>query len=405
MSCRRPRSLPSSPKLAGQSRTSVRATLVVREDRATRDVLDVRPATEPLFIALLIDTIRPPAGVQPSPLGVPMNATQDYRRGLASFVSTIKGGNPDAQIAILEYAGATVTAIDFTSEAPTLDRFIQRLFPNRQADAVLIEAVVEGARKLGDKPSPRRAIVAVDFNSRDSSAVPAMQQAAEMVNKSGATVWTVSVRNTSASSSHREDVPERGDAVERRHTPDDSRANRPRGDAQERRQQFVVAIHRDVRPTCQRDGEIDADGDGQGWQGAADAVDAMRQSRNEYSPPYLRSARHPITTRTSLGFGAGVRSMKYTCCPSGDTSYCVPQCPAPMSGTLSALATPSVSSPVDWRSTDRPRRRPPRLTKRISRPSRRQTGWLPPSPDTTRRLGWPDIARTETTGRPVSCDT
>ena len=179
--------------------------LVVREDRATRDVLDVRPATEPLFIALLIDTIRPPAGVQPSPLGVPMNATQDYRRGLASFVSTIKGGNPDAQIAILEYAGATVTAIDFTSEAPTLDRFIQRLFPNRQADAVLIEAVVEGARQLGDKPSPRRAIVAVDFNSRDSSAVPAMQQAAEMVNKSGATVWTVSVRNTSASSSHRED--------------------------------------------------------------------------------------------------------------------------------------------------------------------------------------------------------
>ena len=36
--------------------------LVVREDRATRDVLDVRPATEPIFIALLIDTIRPPSG-------------------------------------------------------------------------------------------------------------------------------------------------------------------------------------------------------------------------------------------------------------------------------------------------------------------------------------------------------
>ena len=254
--------------------------LVVREDRATRDVLDVRPATEPLFIALLIDTIRPPAGVQPSPLGVPMAATQDYRRGLAAFVSTIKGGNPDAQIAILEYAGATVTAIDFTSEAPTLDRFIQRLFPNRQADAVLIEAVVEGARKLGDKPSPRRAIVAVDFNSRDASAVPAMQQAAEMVNKSGATVWTVSVRSTSASSSNREDVL---NVVTR--SSGGTRltivaANGPRGNAQERRQQFIVAIHRHVRPTCQRDGEIDADGNRQGWQGAADAVDEMRRPRS-----------------------------------------------------------------------------------------------------------------------------
>ena len=272
MSCRRPRSLPSSPKLAGQSQTSVRATCVVREDRATRDVLDVRPATEPLFIALLIDTIRPPAGV--------LAPTQDFRRGLAAFVSTIKGGNPDAQIAILDYAGATVTAIDFTSEAPTLDRYIQRLFPNRQADAVLIEAVVEGARKLGDKPSPRRAIVVVDFNSRDSSAVPAMQQAAEIVNKSGATVWTVSVRSTSASSSHREDVLNvvtRSSGGTRLTI---SRADRPRGDAQERRQQFVVAIHRNVHPTCQRDGEIDADGDGQGWQGAADAVDEMRQSRS-----------------------------------------------------------------------------------------------------------------------------
>ncbi len=92
--------------------------LVVREDQATRDVLDVRPATEPIFIALLIDTIRPPAGV--------LAPTQDFRRGLAAFVSTIKAGNPDAQIA-------------------------------------------------------------VDSNSRDASAVPAMQQAAEIVGRSGAT--------------------------------------------------------------------------------------------------------------------------------------------------------------------------------------------------------------------------
>jgi hypothetical protein len=171
---------------------------IVREDRATRTVLDVRPATEPLFIALLVDTIRPPSGV--------LAPTQDYRRGLAAFVSTIKAGNPDAQFAILTYAGATVTEIDFTSQAPMLDGYIQGLFPNRQADAVSIDAVVEGARKLGDKPSPRRAIVVVDFNSRDSSNVPAMQRAAATVNNSGATVWTVSVRSTSATSSNREEV-------------------------------------------------------------------------------------------------------------------------------------------------------------------------------------------------------
>jgi hypothetical protein len=126
------------------------------------------------------------------------------RRGLVAFVSTIKGGNPDAQMAFLDYSGATVTAVDFTTEAPTLQRFIQQLFANRQADAVLMEAVVESARKLGDKPSPRRAIVAIDFNWRDSSGVSAMQQAAEAVYRAGATVWTVSVRSDSSSSSNRE---------------------------------------------------------------------------------------------------------------------------------------------------------------------------------------------------------
>lgn len=171
---------------------------VVREDRTQRDVLDARPATEPVFVTLLIDTIRPPVGI--------LAPTQDYRRGVSAFVSTLKAGNPDAQIAILDYAGAPVTAVDFTSEAPTLDRFIQRLFPNRQADAVVIEAVLEGAKKLGDKPSPRRAIVIVDFSWRDASSVESMQQAEQMVNRAGATVWTVSVRANSSSSNNREEV-------------------------------------------------------------------------------------------------------------------------------------------------------------------------------------------------------
>jgi hypothetical protein len=171
---------------------------VVREDRTPRDVIGVQPATEPLFITLLVDTIRPPIGVRAP--------TQDLRAALSSFVTIIKRGNPDAQIAILDFAGAAVTAVDFTTEAPTLDRYIQGLFPNRQAEAVLIDAIVDGGRMLGDKPSPRRAIIAVDFNSPGSSAVQTMNQAAENIRRSGATVWTVTVRGTSASSSSREDV-------------------------------------------------------------------------------------------------------------------------------------------------------------------------------------------------------
>ena len=181
------------------------ADFVVKEDGATRDVVNAAPSTEPLFITLLVDTVAPPMGGLPR-ANISLTTTQDLRRGLTSFVTTIKAGNPDAQIAVLEYTGAATTVLDFTAEATAVDRYVQRLFPNRQADGVVIEAIVEGAKKLSDKPSPRRAIVSVDFNSRDSSAVQAMNQAAEHVHKSGATVWTISVRGTSATSSNREEV-------------------------------------------------------------------------------------------------------------------------------------------------------------------------------------------------------
>jgi hypothetical protein len=171
---------------------------VVREDKATREVVSAERSAEPLFITLLVDTTQPPMGILPP--------IQDFRRALSSFVSIIKAASPDAQIAIMEFAGAAVTAVDFTTEATALDKFIQRLFLNRQSDAVLIEAMVDAGKKLSDKPSPRRAIVSVDFNSRDTSAEKTMRQAADTIRKAGSTVWAVSIRGTGGSSSAREEV-------------------------------------------------------------------------------------------------------------------------------------------------------------------------------------------------------
>lgn len=171
---------------------------VVREDKATREVVGAERATEPLFITLLVDTTQPPIGMLPP--------TQDLRKALSSFVTIIKGGNPDAQIAIMDFAGASVTTLDFTPDATALDRVIQRLFPSRQADAVLLEALVDAGKKLSAKPAPRRAIVSVDFNSRDTSAQQTMKDTTDAIRKAGATVWAVSIRGTAFSTSAREEV-------------------------------------------------------------------------------------------------------------------------------------------------------------------------------------------------------
>ena len=123
---------------------------------------------------------------------------QDLRRALSSFVSIVKGGSPDAQIAIMEFAGAAVTAVDFTAEAPALDKFIQRLFPNRQTDAVLIEAMVDAGKKLATSRPPAAQSSSLDFNSRDTSAEKTMRQAAENIRKAGSTVWAVSIRGSAS---------------------------------------------------------------------------------------------------------------------------------------------------------------------------------------------------------------
>ena len=172
---------------------------VVREDKATREVVSAERAGEPLFITLLVDTTQPPMGVLPP--------TQDLRRALSSFVAIIKKASPDAQISIMEFAGASVTSVDFTAEMPPVDKYIQRVFPNSQVNAVLIEALVDAGKKLSDKQSPRRAIVSIDFNSRDTSAEKTMRQAADTIRKAGTTVWSISVRAaTSSSTSTREEV-------------------------------------------------------------------------------------------------------------------------------------------------------------------------------------------------------
>jgi hypothetical protein len=174
------------------------ADFVVKEDGATREVVDAAPATEGLFITILVDMSQPPAGVIPP--------TQDLRRALSAFVQTIKAASPDAQLSMVEVATAGVTKVDFTSEAEAIEKNIQKVFPGNQTDAALIETIVDAGKKLSDRPSPRRAIVSVDFNSRDTSAEKTMRQAAESTRKAGATLWSVSIRGNAQSSSNREEV-------------------------------------------------------------------------------------------------------------------------------------------------------------------------------------------------------
>jgi hypothetical protein len=182
----------------GPIRNLTAKDFVVVEDGKKRQVASAELAEEPLSIALLIDTSQPPMGVQ--------YPTQDVRTAVAAFVKTVHARNPDAHISITDFGGAAVTRVGFTSKPAELNAAIGKIYPNHQSQAVMLEAVVDAAKRLGEQPAPRRAIVSLDFNSSEGSPDRFMNAAIEATLKSGVTLWPVSVRGTALSPPNREDV-------------------------------------------------------------------------------------------------------------------------------------------------------------------------------------------------------
>ena len=164
---------------------------LVREDGKDREVIDARVATDPLFVALLVDTAKPLAGVEAP--------TRELRSALLEFVKVTQAANPDAQLALMEYAGAAVMTVNFTSKTADLEKSIQRLFPSQRSSAVLLEALMDASRALAKKPSPRRAIVSINFNSPEASNLDP-KRVADEVQKSGVALWAISIQGTETAS-------------------------------------------------------------------------------------------------------------------------------------------------------------------------------------------------------------
>src|SRR2546423_1728479 len=75
---------------------------IVKEDGKKAEVVDAKLATEPLSAALLIDAAQPPRG----------SAPRDLRAAAAAFVKSIHAVNPDARIALWQFASAATPTVD-----------------------------------------------------------------------------------------------------------------------------------------------------------------------------------------------------------------------------------------------------------------------------------------------------
>jgi len=160
---------------------------VIREDGATREVLRVTRATEPIDIAILVDNSGASDGVLPR-----------VREGLTSFVAAMSEGNRN-QIAIVGLADRPTIFVDYTSNAKRLQDGIGLLWPRSHAGSTFLDALYEVSRGLEKRDTPRAVIVPVitdggDFANRQ------YKQVTDEVKQAGAAIHAITVGEFSSAS-------------------------------------------------------------------------------------------------------------------------------------------------------------------------------------------------------------
>jgi hypothetical protein len=159
------------------------ADFAIREDERDREVVSARLATQPMNVALLIDTSTTAEVF-----------VQEMRAGFKTFIERTLAAAPQSQLSLWEYGQAAVRIENFTSDGDKLARTAGRLFPKPRSASVLLEALFDASQSLAGRPSPRRAIVVVNIEPGEEQSRREPPQVNESLIFSRSQLWLVSVQ-------------------------------------------------------------------------------------------------------------------------------------------------------------------------------------------------------------------
>ena len=131
------------------------ADFTVKEDGAVREVLDVKPATGPLQIALLIDDS-----------AAASDATSYLRDGLAAFLERMRG---HAEIALITTGERPTVVSNYTTDSEALTQRVRRIFPRTNAGAYLLDAISDASQALAKREAKRPVVFAITFEGTEFS--------------------------------------------------------------------------------------------------------------------------------------------------------------------------------------------------------------------------------------------
>jgi hypothetical protein len=176
--------------------------VLIREDKADRTVVEVKPASVPISVAVLIDTSQ---GARVTDFyGTPEEYVRDLRVAIGGFAHQLLALAPDAQVSLMEFGQAAVTMVPYTSDLKRFDDGVNHIVSRPGVGSVLLEALAQANKDLIEAKTTRRAIVSLNLEPADEQSKEDPNGLKESFRKSGAQLWAVSVQRGGLKNSQRD---------------------------------------------------------------------------------------------------------------------------------------------------------------------------------------------------------
>lgn len=157
--------------------------VLIREDGTAREVLRVQPATDPIDIALLVDTST-----------AARTFVSDYRLAIPAFLDVVLGEESGGQnhVAIIGIGERPTIFTDYTSDRKRLEAGLGRVFAQPDAGTYLLDAIREVGQGLEKKKSSRAVMVALLSEGPELSSLN-WQTVLDRLKSSGATFHALAI--------------------------------------------------------------------------------------------------------------------------------------------------------------------------------------------------------------------
>lgn len=180
------------------------ADVLIREDGQDRAVVEVKPASQPLSVAFLVDTAQGKRVTDA--YGTAEEYVRDIRVSTDAFVKQLLALSPDASIMLMEFGQAAIPIVKYTSNLDELTKGINRIVSRPGVGSVMGEALEAANKQLAERPSPRRAIVSINLEPSDEQSFENSKAIVQSFQKSEAQLWAVSVQRGGLKNSSRDVV-------------------------------------------------------------------------------------------------------------------------------------------------------------------------------------------------------